>query len=69
MYLLDEKKEKVISEFKEKYPDGYDMLVEILNELSAADLNKFAEVVQYEVEREKMKREGMDITNWLMSRY
>jgi len=56
MYLLDEKKEKVISEFKEKYPDGYDMLVEILNELSAADLNKFAEVVQYEVEREKMKR-------------
>jgi len=56
MYLLGKKKEWVIEEFKVKYPDGYDMLVEILGELSTTDLDRFVEVVQYEVEREKMKR-------------
>jgi len=56
MYLLDEKKEQVIKEFAEQCPGVYDMLVEIINYLTSEELEKFAEVVQYEVEREKMKR-------------
>lgn len=56
MYLLDEKKEQVVKEFAERCPEVYDMLVEVLNYLTLEEIEKFVEVVQYEVEREKMKR-------------
>lgn len=55
-YMLEKEKERVIKGFADEYPDAYDMLVEILGELSAKDLDRFVEVTSYEVEREKMKR-------------
>jgi len=56
------KKEKVIAEFKERYPSDYNDLIAIVYGMPNKDLDKLVEVVRYMVEKEKSRVKKSDIS-------